>query len=289
MLPTPPQSPSGEPGVRGRQEAMKCNAARSRPSPPALRRPYEEAPQLSNDPEKLSPRSSSNSSLDQQAKPSEIAVTEASGLVQHRAPGAPCRKLPSLSKDSTPYVLEKSRASSAASEDGIAEVSVARLTSLLLEKQDLDGQLHVLEGILKGQSAPSPSLILRKPMSSEPFTQRLAGILSSPKCPPGKSNPSSHPSLCNPPADFPEEQTLEIEHRMRPAPLNPRVSQSEHVYSSQELPRCKKVVDIIKESFQETALGLAEVELKIELVYLNADRWIARHGSRWASRRRQPS
>ena len=280
MSPTPPQSPSGEPAVPGRHEAVNCNAARSRPSPLALRRYYDGAPQLSDDAEKLSPRSSSNFPLYQQAKPFEIAAIKASGLAQPRAPGAPRRKLPSLSKDSTPYILEKGTASSAASEDGIADVPVARLTSLLLEQQDLDGQLRVLEGILKEQGAPSPSLILHKPLSREPFTQRLAGIVSPPICPLGKSNPSLHPSLCNPPADFLEEQPFEVERRMRPAPLNPRLSQSEHVYLSQELPRRRKVVDIIKESFQETALRLAEVELKIELVYLNADRWTARHGSR---------
>ena len=264
----------------GSQEAVDYNAARSRPSPPAPRRHYQGAPRLSNDPERLSPRSASNFPLCQQAKPFEIVATEASRLTQPRAPGAPRRKIRSPIKDSTSYILEKDTASSAASEDGIAEAPVARLTSLLLEQQDLDGQLRVMEEISKGQGAPSPSLILRKPLSSESFTQRLTGILSPPTCPPGQSNPSLHPSFCNPPADFLEKPPCEMERRMRPAPLNPRVPQSEHVYSSQKLPHHKEVVDVIKESFQETALRLAEVELKIELVYLNADRWTARHGSR---------
>ena len=145
--------------------------------------------------------------------------------------------------------------------------STARLTSLLLQQQEVESQLCTLENILKAHDAPVPILPIGVPLLVEPFSGRLAGVLASTSYESNSENVELLSTSIN-------CKLLETNDRLRPAPLNIQASKKNAESPTTGAPHSKKTVDSIIESYEATALKLAAVELEIETVYMSTDnRW----------------
>jgi len=153
--------------------------------------------------------------------------------------------------------------------------SVGPLTSLLLQRQDLEAQLCTLESIMREHSPLCISPLHERATSCEPFSERLAGILPSSMYSLRDNNYSTLPSYSMPLAESIDDVPLGVNHAKRPAPLNTRSSQMGG-YCALQSPHTKKTCKVIKDCHQDTMLKLAAVDLEIELTYLSADRRFAR-------------
>lgn len=142
--------------------------------------------------------------------------------------------------------------------------SVAGLTSLILQQQELESRLCTLEGMLKAHSAPSPTLPTGTPLSPGPFTGRLASVLT--------ADLSGNLFNSLPPTSLFNDGPSRTTDRTKPGPLRIKVSHKQPELPIKQSTRFKKTVDTIMEGYQSTALKLAEVELKMELAYSVADR-----------------
>lgn len=152
---------------------------------------------------------------------------------------------------------------------------VGHLTSLLFQRQGLEAQLCNLESMIREHSPPGISIPARKDTSRQPLTERLAGILPSSMNSLRITNHSTYPSYSMPLAEFIDDAPFGVKHVSRPAPLNPRSSQSGD-HCTPQCPHLKGTCKVIRDWYQETLLKLAAVGLEVELVYLSADRQSAR-------------
>lgn len=157
----------------------------------------------------------------------------------------------------------------------LAVSSVGRLTSLLLQRQDLEAQLWTLEGTMKEHSHICINTPPRRDTSRQPFTERLAGILPSSMSLPRDFNYSAHPSYSMPLVGFVDDASFGIQHARKPAPLNPRSLQTGD-HCALQFPHAKGTGEVIRDCYQNTMLDLAAVEMEIELIYLSADRQSAK-------------
>ena len=153
--------------------------------------------------------------------------------------------------------------------------SVGHLTSLLLQRQDLQAQLCTLEGIKREQSPLDISPLARRDTSRQPFTDRLAGILPSLLNSPRNSRHSNQPSYYMPLLKNVDNAPFGVKHARRPAPLNSR-SPEIGDYCALQFPHMRGTREFIKDCYQDTMLKLAAVELEIVLIYLSADQQSAR-------------
>lgn len=153
--------------------------------------------------------------------------------------------------------------------------SVGRLTSLLLQRQDLEAQLCMLQGMIREHSPPGISTPARRDTLRQPFTERLVGILPSSMSSLGDPDYSTHPSYSMPLVDVVADAPFGVKHVRRPAPLNPRSLQSRD-YRALQVPDFKGTCEVIRDCYQDTMLKLAAVDLEIELTYLSEDRQTVR-------------
>ncbi len=153
--------------------------------------------------------------------------------------------------------------------------SVGRLTSLLLQRQDLEAQLCNLEVMIREHSPPGISTPVGRDTSRQPFTERLAGILPPSMSSLRDSNYSTHPSYSMPLVEFVDDAPFEVRPTRRPAPLNPQSSQMGD-YCALQFPHVKGTCGVIRDCYQDTVLNLAAVDLEIELTYLSEDRQTVR-------------
>lgn len=156
----------------------------------------------------------------------------------------------------------------------LAISSVGHLTSLLLQRQDLEAQLWTLDGMIREYSPIGISTPARRDTSRQPFTERLAGILPSSMSSLGSLRdftPSTHPSYSMPLVGFVDDAPFGVKHARKPAPLNPRSLQKEDDCAV-HFPHTKGTGEVIRGCYQDTMLNLAAVDIEIELIYLSAGR-----------------
>ncbi|KAL8823592.1 MAG: hypothetical protein Q9191_005715 [Dirinaria sp. TL-2023a] len=146
---------------------------------------------------------------------------------------------------------------------------ISRLTSLLLERQDLDAQLCTLEGIMETYNCSQASLPARRSSAGEPFNERLGSLMPSFTDLSAVVKPSTNSkSLTGSTGDV----LFKSDARVRPEPLNPKRTRPKAVEQTPpESPNFKKTVEALKDNYSSATLRLAEIELEIELVYLRVD------------------
>ena len=274
MSPAPPSIPRNKPSPIAARSAAKYIKATYGPASPPPNRPIPKVPaELPINVHKLFPNPPSNVPLRKLSQAATFKVLQPSSPT---LPAASPQIISGPQQSPNLSTFDEGSAGPKNPENLLIASPVARLTSLLLRRQDLDAQLCTLEGILKTHNCPSPSLPAGTPISRGPLTGRLAGILPSSTTSLGSSNYSTRPSYSKPLAEFFGDKPFEVERRTRPAPLNPQTLQSRPQGGDQtppqKSPHYMKTVEVIRESYQDTALRLAEVELEIELAYFQADR-----------------
>ena len=175
-----------------------------------------------------------------------------------KAPDRPLPEVPSRSISDTRSPVDKSN-----------KIVVSRLTSLLLERQNLEAQLCTLENIMETYDCSRASVPPRRPSArEEPFNERLAGLMSSFTPLSTNVKPSLYPKLL---ARSVSDLSFQPNSKTRPQPLNPQIPPHSVEQPRPESPNFKKTVDVLKNSYSNAILRLAEIELEIELVYLRGD------------------
>jgi len=251
--------------------AKYCQDACGHPFPQPNRPLPEESTQQPRDVRKLSPRPRREAP---QHTPSAVAP-QALQVSPPITPEASLQKSASALGPSHFSAVGDGVSTSADVKQQVIINSVGRLTSLLLQRQDLEAQLCMLEAMSREHSPPGVSPRARRDTSRQPFTERLAGILPSSMISLRDSNYSTHPRYSMPLAEFFDDAPCGVKHVRRPAPLNLRSLQSRD-YRALQVPRFKGTCEFIKDSYQDTMLKLAAVDLEIELTYLSEDRQTVR-------------
>ena len=194
-------------------------------------------------------------------------LTRISSIPSSNPPNRPLPEVPQTSRRGTKGLADKTRTT-----------LTSYLTSLSLQRQDLEAQLGTLEGILETYDCPGVSPPSRRSLARGPFNERLAGLLSSSTDSANEVKPSAH---LEPFAESTGGMSFESENMFKTHPLKPQTPSNAVEHLPPESPGFKKTVEILKDSYQSAALKLAEVELEIELVYLRGDMESARERREW--------
>ncbi len=135
----------------------------------------------------------------------------------------------------------------------------------------LNTELVTLEGLISRPDCHTSKTHTERSTSRGPFNGRLAGILCPSVVSLDGSNYSTRPSYSKPLAGFFGDKPFEFLGDSEPAPLNPQHSERTSRLSTTDSHSYEKRLDKVREDYEDTRLKLAEVELEIELAYMNAD------------------
>lgn len=270
MSPTPPAIPSNKPSTLATQRAMEDGYRKYTGSPPfpPPDRPLPAPPsQLPDAVYQLFPKPPTNHLRRKVLKFGHLRLSR----VPLPNPAKKCPGITDFEVDRHHSTVHRSTLDLPSAQARPSLNPVAYLTSLVLQRQDLDAQLATLEGLLSQQNSHTSKTLTEKSTSRGPFNGRLAGILSPSVVSLNGSNYSTRPSYSKQLAGFFGDKPFELQGSSQPAPSKPQHQERTSPLSTKDSQSPKKRLAEVEEDYQDTKLKLAEVELEIELAYMNAD------------------